>query len=530
MAHLPIMQWNFKEQLSATSKQRVANGTIPEMTYYVYDSKGDRARKVTESQGEPNAVRRIKERIYLQDNEIFRKFDAATGDVDLERRTIHVASEKERVMTIDHRTRGTDDGAERLERYQVKNYLQSSCLELDQNGQLISYEEYYPFGSTSYQAVANQTEVPKRYRYTGKELDDENGLYYYGARYYTSWLGRWTAADPLTSIKNAYAFVDNNPIRLIDPDGKDPIEPLGPVFPLPSSDDSDTSSWEDQKNSSALGALVHWVVLFQLQGRLASEMGVDSYVKHCTLPGGSAKTPFTETTGEVDLTVVLPNIARPGTVIAQLYDLKPDNPSDMRKGQQQVRHYSNFFPSELKDGTRVSEKLVGGVLEDFEKVNPDLFRPLVYENEYIKVKISIRLPSAAEGGEAGGKLRGLIVYNVSYEMKNKSPVLVPVAVILALLAEAKARQQAGKEKIQKPESKPVAQPVPVGQPAYANQQTPSHGSWAWLGVAGLAAGGVLLILFTGGGAIPFEAAAWGAGGAAVGGGAVMVSRKSGGGA
>jgi hypothetical protein len=51
----------------------------------------------------------------------------------------------------------------------------------DQNNpEIISYEEYYPFGSTSYQAMRNQTETSKRYRYTGKEPDEESGLYYHG--------------------------------------------------------------------------------------------------------------------------------------------------------------------------------------------------------------------------------------------------------------------------------------------------------------------------------------------------------------
>ena len=69
-------------------------------------------------------------------------------------------------------------------------------LELDDQAHIITYEEYFPFGSTSYQAVAAQTDLPKRYRYTGKERDEENDLYYHGARYYAPWLGRWTAADP----------------------------------------------------------------------------------------------------------------------------------------------------------------------------------------------------------------------------------------------------------------------------------------------------------------------------------------------
>jgi hypothetical protein len=45
--------------------------------------------------------------------------------------------------------------------------------------------------------VHSQTETSKRYRYTGKERDEESGLYYHGARYYAPWLGRWTAIDPL---------------------------------------------------------------------------------------------------------------------------------------------------------------------------------------------------------------------------------------------------------------------------------------------------------------------------------------------
>jgi RHS repeat-associated protein len=61
----------------------------------------------------------------------------------------------------------------------------------------------------------------KRYRYTGKERDEETGLYYYGARYYISWLGRWLNTDPAGLIDgtNVYTFSVCNPIRLTDPDG-----------------------------------------------------------------------------------------------------------------------------------------------------------------------------------------------------------------------------------------------------------------------------------------------------------------------
>src|SRR5260370_604850 len=69
--------------------------------------------------------------------------------------------------------------------------------------------------------------VAKRYRYTGKERDEETGLYYRGARYYPAWLGRWVSCDPasITDELNVYNFVRLNPIRMIDPSGRVPVEP-----------------------------------------------------------------------------------------------------------------------------------------------------------------------------------------------------------------------------------------------------------------------------------------------------------------
>ena len=82
-------------------------------------------------------------------------------------------------------------------RYQLGNHLGSASLELDETAQIISYEEYHPYGTTSYRATDSAIEVsPKRYLYTGKEKDEETGLYYHGARYYLAWLGRWTALIP----------------------------------------------------------------------------------------------------------------------------------------------------------------------------------------------------------------------------------------------------------------------------------------------------------------------------------------------
>jgi RHS repeat-associated protein len=219
MPHLPLMQWDFKDQLRATQQQVVNNGTGVR-TYYVYDAFGQRVRKVTEDQ---NGVK-TKERIYLGDSEIYREYSG--GGVSLERETLHVIDDKQRVALVETRTQGSDNSAPQLVRYQFGNHLGSACLELDEKTQIISYEEYFSYGSTSYQAVNGRTQIPKRYRYSGKERDEENDFTYHGARYYAPWLGRWTRCDPssIAAGLNVYAFVNANPIRLVDPSGCGPKE------------------------------------------------------------------------------------------------------------------------------------------------------------------------------------------------------------------------------------------------------------------------------------------------------------------
>ena len=56
-------------------------------------------------------------------------------------------------------------------------------------------------------------------RFTGQILDEEQGLYYYGARYYLPEIGRFLSGDPLRQHPSLYAYCANNPISLVDPTG-----------------------------------------------------------------------------------------------------------------------------------------------------------------------------------------------------------------------------------------------------------------------------------------------------------------------
>ncbi len=220
MPHLPVMQWDFMDRLAVSSRQ-VVNCGMPETTFYVYDAAGQRARKVTERQ---NGTRKD-ERFYVGGFEIFREYDGSGATVTLERETLHVMDDKLRIALVETLTieRGNAlAGREPVQRYQLANHLGSASLELDEDGEVISYEEYTPYGSTAYQAGRSAGEVKlKRYRYTGKERDGENGFTYHGARYYAPWLGRWSSCDPkgMTDGSNLYIYVSNRPLNRVDSTG-----------------------------------------------------------------------------------------------------------------------------------------------------------------------------------------------------------------------------------------------------------------------------------------------------------------------
>src|SRR5215472_7090264 len=89
--------------------------------------------------------------------------------------------------------------------------------------------EFYPFGGELQFSAADSSNY---YKFTGKERDAESNLDYFGARYYSSTLGRWTAADwsaapapvPYADFTdpqslNLYSYVRNIPTSHVDPDG-----------------------------------------------------------------------------------------------------------------------------------------------------------------------------------------------------------------------------------------------------------------------------------------------------------------------
>ena len=103
--------------------------------------------------------------------------------------------------------------------------LGSTSAITDANGSLSQHVLYFAYGEQFVDEHRNSTNSP--YLFNGKEYDEETGRYYYGARYYDPRVSLWIGVDPMAGkypVSSPYAYCINNPIILVDPDGRD-IEP-----------------------------------------------------------------------------------------------------------------------------------------------------------------------------------------------------------------------------------------------------------------------------------------------------------------
>lgn len=212
MPHLPDMAYDHADRLREID---LGGGG---RAFYVYDSAGQRVRKVIQRQGSL-----VDERIDLGGFEVFRRRNA--GGLQLERQTLHVMDDEERLALVETRTVDTASPSgvnEPVPRFQLGDHQRCVSLETDAQGAVITYEEYHPYGTSAYRAGRSAADVSlKRYRYTAAEYDDETGLACHGVRYYASWLGRWTSADPtgLADGVNRYAYARGSPTLRSDLSG-----------------------------------------------------------------------------------------------------------------------------------------------------------------------------------------------------------------------------------------------------------------------------------------------------------------------
>ncbi|HHC5067462.1 TPA: RHS repeat-associated core domain-containing protein [Morganella morganii] len=204
------LSWTVRGELQQVMPV-VRNGAAGDRESYRYDAGSQRILKTTvQKTGNSSLTQQV---IYLPGLELYR------GKENYQVICAGVAGRAQ--VRLLH----WQDGKKDHQRFSYDNLIGSSGLETDGDGNLLSQEEYYPFGGTAVLVAGTDSGIDyKTHRYSGKERD-ATGLYYYGYRYYQPWAGRWLSSDPAGTVDglNLFRMVRNNPVTLRDDDGRKPI-------------------------------------------------------------------------------------------------------------------------------------------------------------------------------------------------------------------------------------------------------------------------------------------------------------------
>jgi RHS repeat-associated protein len=188
---------------------------------YKYDDQGNRVIK-RGPQGET---------VYV--NQFYTQRPGATGTKNVYAGTTRLTSKLVKQETPGSNPAGKTPYEKDLYFYHP-DHLGTSNYITDTNGRLYEHLEYFPFGEAWVEENSNTQRTP--YLFTAKELDEETGLYYFGARYYDPRTSVWQSADPILNQyldgkrgmggvfapQNLalYSYTWNNPVKYADPDGK----------------------------------------------------------------------------------------------------------------------------------------------------------------------------------------------------------------------------------------------------------------------------------------------------------------------
>jgi RHS repeat-associated protein len=214
-------EWDWSGRLKTYRTQVPAAGSQPAddewaepslHVHYLYDSLGQRVKKLVRRQGgQLDAV------VYIDDLFEHHRRQAAENNL------VHVNDGRSRIATVRAGNPFPDDPPDAV-LFQFGDHLGSSSVVVNAAGSWINREEWTAFGETTFGSFSR-----KGIRFMGRHRSEESGLAHHGSRWYAPWLARWTSCDPAgpAAGPNSYAAFDDNPVRNVDPGGRQSSDPSG---------------------------------------------------------------------------------------------------------------------------------------------------------------------------------------------------------------------------------------------------------------------------------------------------------------
>jgi RHS repeat-associated protein len=247
------------------------------------------------------------------------------------------------------RAPSANDNPELFQYYYHSDHLGSTSLITDLDGNVVQHVEYVPFGEVFIEERNNKWNTP--YLFNAKELDEETGLYYYGARYYEPRVSLWISADPMQEKYpgvSSYAYCHNNPVNRIDPDGReDHVDDYGNV--IARYDNNDKSVYMHVKGTSQDQINEHRTDN-QFDGNMGKKIG--------------------EIGGNIDVSTIMENIL--STNSKKAYDMTANPLTSMLKYKEAVQQNGDWdlkynentifgvaWKSDSDDGTKTTFSFAG---------------------------------------------------------------------------------------------------------------------------------------------------------------------------
>lgn len=243
-------EWDYADSMKVHRTQ-VGTSEPSIHSHFLYDAGKLRVKKLVRKQGG-----KIEVTVYIDG--IFEHQHVVHRGSTQENNTLHVMDDAARVAVLRVGKPFADDATPAV-KYDLGDHLRSSNLVIDGTGALVGREEFTPYGETSFGSFAK-----KRYRFSGKERDEETGLEYFGARYYAPWCCKWITPDPLTIFTligdlNLYGYVAARPLVATDPLGLRDDLPDEPFLAEGPNGVLGTWQYTEEPNVNATGNERKWI-------------------------------------------------------------------------------------------------------------------------------------------------------------------------------------------------------------------------------------------------------------------------------
>ena len=195
--------WDATDRMMAFAN-RASGGNATSEACYLYDSAGQRTKKLVRKGPSVEVT------VYIDG--LFEHHIVGAQ----ENNSLHVKDDKNRIALIRVGFALQGDTGPDVQ-YQLGDHLGSSHIVVggsdSRSSAFTNREEFFPYGETSFGSFGK-----KRFRYVGRERDEESGLNYHLARYFSPILCRWLSADPAGALDgvNLYAAFKQSPVTYVD--------------------------------------------------------------------------------------------------------------------------------------------------------------------------------------------------------------------------------------------------------------------------------------------------------------------------